>query len=96
MIERFLKFIRNKENNDLLVEVIKENKEVLLEQEIAKIKENPEEDIILTEKEQNNSQNKILKSEIEKIEYHLPPLELLGIKINSNQVESKKILVESA
>ena len=96
MIERFLKFIRNKENNDLSVEVIKENKEVLLEQEIAKIKENPEEDIILTEKEQNNSQNKILKSEIEKIEYHLPPLELLDIKINSNQVESKKILVESA
>lgn len=96
MIERFLKFIRNKENNDLSVEVIKENKEVLLEQEIAKIKENPEEDIILTEKEQNNSQNEILKSEIEKIEYHLPPLELLDIKINSNQVESKKILVESA
>ena len=96
MIERFLKFIRNKENKDLSVEVIKENKEVLLEQEIAKIKENPEEDIILTEKEQNNSQNKILKSEIEKIEYHLPPLELLDIKINSNQVESKKILVESA
>ena len=28
MIERFLKFIRNKENNDLLVEAIKENKEV--------------------------------------------------------------------
>ena len=67
MIERFLKFIRNKENNDLSVEVIKENKEVLLEQEIAKIKENPEEDIILTEKEQNNSQNKKLKTEIEKI-----------------------------
>ena len=99
MIERFLKFIRNKENNDLSVEVIKENKEVLLQQEIAKIKENSEEDIILTEKEQNNSQNEILKSEIEKIEkieYHLPPLELLDIKINSNQVESKKILVESA
>lgn len=27
MIERFLKFIRDKENNDLSVEAIKENKE---------------------------------------------------------------------
>ena len=96
MIKRFLKFIRNKENNDLSVEVIKENKEASLEQEIAKVKENPEEDIILTEKEQNNSKNEILKSETEEMEYHLPPLELLDIKISSNQVESKKILVESA
>ncbi len=89
MIERFLKFIRNKENNDLSVEAIKENKEVLLEQENLEIKEN-------TEKTQNNSQNEILEIETEKIEYNLPPLELLDIKINSDQVESEKILVESS
>lgn len=89
MIERFLKFIRDKENNDLSVEAIKENKEVLPEQEIAEIKENPE-------KEQNNSKNEILEIETEKIEYHLPSLELLDIKINSNQTESRKLLIESA
>lgn len=65
MIERFLKFIRDKENNDLSVEAIKENKEVLPEQEIAEIKENPE-------KKQNNSKNEILEIGTEKIEYHLP------------------------
>lgn len=89
MIERFLKFIRDKENNDLSVEAIKENKEVLPEQEIAEIKENPE-------KKQNNSKNEILEIGTEKIEYHLPSLELLDIKINSNQTESRKLLIESA
>ena len=74
MIERFFKFIRNKENNDLSVETIKENKEILPEQEITEIKEDLKEDIIPTEKEQNNSQNEILK-------YQLPPLELLNTKI---------------
>ena len=39
MIEKFWNFIRNENNNDLLVETIKENKEVLLEQKNAEIKE---------------------------------------------------------
>lgn len=96
MIERFLKFIRNKENNDLSVEAIELNKKVILEQEIEEIEEGSEEDIILTEKEQNDSQNEILEIEEEKMEYDLPPLELLDIKTNSKQAENKKILVENA
>lgn len=96
MIEKFLKFIRNKGNNDLSVETIEVNKKVLLEQEIEEIKESLEEDIILTEKEQNDSQKEILEIQEEKMEYDLPPLELLDIKTNSKQAESKKILVENA
>ncbi len=96
MIERFLKFIRNKGNNDLSVETIEVNKKVLLEQEIEEIKENSKEDIMLVEKEQNDSQKEILEIQEEKMEYDLPPLELLDIKTNSKQAESKKILVENA
>ncbi|MEI3392876.1 MAG: DNA translocase FtsK [Clostridia bacterium] len=86
MIEKFWNFIRNENNNDLLVETIKENKEVLLEQKNAEIKE----------KKESNNQNEIPEIETEKIEYNLPPIELLDTKIDSNRVESKKILVESA
>ena len=96
MIERFFKFIKNKKNNDLVAEAIKENEEILFKQEVIEIKENQKEDIILTEKEQNNSQNETLESETEIIEYNLPPLELLDVKTNFNQIENKKILVESA
>ena len=95
MIEKILKCIKNKENNKSSIEMIKENKEGLLEPKIVKNKENSEKDLTLIEQKNKNSQNKILEIEKEKIEYHLPTLELLDVEKNLKQTEKQKKLEES-
>ena len=91
MIERFLKFMKNKKNKNLQVKAIEENKEVLFENEIEESKDNDKEKTILIE----NSHKKIVQKEIQQNEYNLPPLELLDTKTNSNQVENEKLIMEN-
>ena len=91
MINRFLK---NEMNNGLPDQPIELDKEELLKKEV--IKDNIKKEVILIKKEQDNIQEKILDIETEKIEYNLPPLELLDIKVNFNQEEDGKRLVENA